>query len=524
MTNRKDKIKNIAIIFLLIMLVLTFFSNTIMNYSLVQVSTQQVRSDSITSKVRGSGTVEANETYSVSIKESRKIATVAVKTGQEVEEGDVLFTLTDAESEELIAAREELEDAEFAYETAVLSSGLTVAERQAIENGKGSSLTDKQNALANAQLVVNNAQANVDALTKQAASGSSVDTSAEQSALTTAQQNKIAHTATVDAAAAAANDAQTKMQNAKTAMEADTTGDVTLKEKYDAAVAAYNEASAAYIKAQQDALNYDNAITNAQNAITNKVEAAGTNLTAQLESAKTTLTNAQTDLEKLNAKFAAEITLEGQYNDIKDLKEKVAELQGNAVDASIVAPISGTVTEICYIAGQTVTPEETMMMIKPENKAFTLQFSVSATQAKKIKVGDVGEVINNWYGDDISVSVASIRKDPANKSQNVVICEVSGNVSAGDNYTVSIGEKSSNYDFVVPTSCIREDSNGHFILIIESKSTPLGNRYYARRVDVEIIASDDTSSAITGALEGYEYVITTTTKPIAENEQVRLAE
>ena len=250
MTNRKDKIKNIAIIFLLIMLVLTFFSNTIMNYSLVQVSTQQVRSDSITSKVRGSGTVEANETYSVSIKESRKIATVAVKTGQEVEEGDVLFTLTDAESEELIAAREELEDAEFAYETAVLSSGLTVAERQAIENGKGSSLTDKQNALANAQLVVNNAQANVDALTKQAASGSSVDTSAEQSALTTAQQNKIAHTATVDAAAAAANDAQTKMQDAKTAMEADTTGDVTLKEKYDAAVTAYNEASAAYIKAQ----------------------------------------------------------------------------------------------------------------------------------------------------------------------------------------------------------------------------------------------------------------------------------
>ena len=43
-------------------------------------------------------------------------------------------------------------------------------------------------------------------------------------------------------------------------------------------------------------------------------------------------------------------------------------------------------------------------------------------------------------------------------------------------------------------------------------------------MDVEIIASDDTSSAITGALEGYEYVITTTTKPIAENEQVRLAE
>ena len=55
MTDRKDKIKNITIIFLLVMLILTFFSNTIMNYSLVEVSTQQVTSGQITSKVRGSG-------------------------------------------------------------------------------------------------------------------------------------------------------------------------------------------------------------------------------------------------------------------------------------------------------------------------------------------------------------------------------------------------------------------------------------------------------------------------------------
>ena len=96
-------------------------------------------------------------------------------------------------------------------------------------------------------------------------------------------------------------------------------------------------------------------------------------------------------------------------------------------------------------------------------------------------------------------------------------------MSVGDNYTLSIGQQSSNYDNIVPTSAIREDSNGSFLLIIESKSTPLGNRYYARRVDVDVITSDDTKSAVTGALEGYEYVITTTTKPIKENEQVRLA-
>ena len=61
MSERKEKIKSIAIVFLSIMLVLTFFSNTIMNYSLVEVSTQMVYADKITTKVRGSGTVEAAE-------------------------------------------------------------------------------------------------------------------------------------------------------------------------------------------------------------------------------------------------------------------------------------------------------------------------------------------------------------------------------------------------------------------------------------------------------------------------------
>ena len=126
MTDRKDKIKNITIIFLLVMLILTFFSNTIMNYSLVEVSTQQVTSGQITSKVRGSGSVEASESYSVTIEETRKIATVNVKKDAEVATGDLLFTLEDTDSDELDAAKKSLNEAQAAYESAVLTAGITV--------------------------------------------------------------------------------------------------------------------------------------------------------------------------------------------------------------------------------------------------------------------------------------------------------------------------------------------------------------------------------------------------------------
>ena len=41
-SNRKEWVKNVAIIFLSVMLVLTFFSNTIMNYSLPEVATAMI--------------------------------------------------------------------------------------------------------------------------------------------------------------------------------------------------------------------------------------------------------------------------------------------------------------------------------------------------------------------------------------------------------------------------------------------------------------------------------------------------
>ena len=89
--SRKDMIKNLAIIFLGLMLVLTFFSNTIMNYSLPEVATDTVQPGSITAKIRGTGTIASDDPYQVSVQESRVISGVAVKQGDTVEKDQVLF-------------------------------------------------------------------------------------------------------------------------------------------------------------------------------------------------------------------------------------------------------------------------------------------------------------------------------------------------------------------------------------------------------------------------------------------------
>lgn len=539
MKERKDKIKNVAIIFLIIMLLLTFFSNTIMNYSLVEVSTQMVSDGKITSKVRGSGTVEASETYAVTISESRKIATVEVKTGDTVQTGDTLFTLEDAKSSELQEAEKSLASLKKDYETAALQSGLTISELEAIEQGTTTSLKDKMNQLSSLQAAVDNAEAAVTAAQtkvndleakKTEAESATVDTSAEQKALNdatatqTSAENKV-ELLTIDVES---NKFYSYTDEQIAALKGDD------KKAYKKFVALKDDLT----KAKKDLENCKTAVTQATSALESKKESGDSSNTSQVNSINNQLTlanqeltaaqkaqeDAEAALKEISEGQVTEVTLASQYSDILEQQKVVDDLQDKSIDAVITSPISGTITEIAYTAGQTVAADEAIAQIQPENKAFTLSFTATANQAKKLKVGDKAEILNNWYGANISAQVSSIRRDPQDKQNCTIVCTMSGDVSSGDSYTLSVGEQSANYDYIVPTSAIREDSNGKFILTIRAKSTPLGNRYYAQRVDVEVITSDDSQSAVSGALDSYGvYVITTTTKPVEAGQQVRLA-
>ncbi|MDE7243556.1 MAG: hypothetical protein K2O18_06215, partial [Oscillospiraceae bacterium] len=126
-SKKRELIKTIAIIFLIIMLLLTFFSQTIMNHSLPEVATQVVSSGTINAKIRGSGTVAANESYEVAINQTREVRSVCVRVGDTVAEGDLLFVLGDMESQELKDAQEALQNAELNYQKQILTLSKTYA-------------------------------------------------------------------------------------------------------------------------------------------------------------------------------------------------------------------------------------------------------------------------------------------------------------------------------------------------------------------------------------------------------------
>ena len=654
-SKRREWVKNAAIIFLAVMLVLTFFSNTIMNYSLPEVATKYVEPGTITAKVRGTGNVEATDPYNVMVTESRVISGVAVQQGDYVEKDQIIYYLEDAESDELEKAKDELENLELAYMKGLFGGSVSSDVINKVASGNTDSfatyqakVTDMQTRLEAAEARVKECQDSLNALTLQSAISSNdatistipdelekadaaTDLANAEAAFNRHKTDKIADiNAEIAEVQNQIEDLETLIANGQSMSEGDTStgstaydtakatvgsklgvlitlGAPTLNGTSITTLSTEEEVKAWYNDINWEALNAEeqtdceakygeyrvavdelntiaatleeyagsddrqtqlanlkdtlssleeklaevNAITVASSGgvqeAQNRLDQANKNITEitsankqtsvayqnKILNAEAALKNAQAVLELLKEEQAtlaadinAELDLTKASKDIADKKEEIEKLEAKTMGAAITAPVAGTVTSLAYVAGETTKPEQAAAVIQIDGKGFSLSFSVTNEQAAKVKAGDVAELQNAWYYEDVQVILSAIKPDPESMGQKkLLVFQVSGNsLTEGQTLNVSVGQRSAEYELTVPNSAIREDSNGKFILIVESKSSPLGNRYIATRVDVEVIASDDNNSAITAGLYGYEYVITTSTKPIEAGMQVRLSE
>ena len=561
--NRREWVKNAAIIFLSVMLVLTFFSNTFMNYSLPEVAAQYVQSGTITAKIRGTGTVESGDPYNVKINETRTISSVLVKAGDKVEKGDPLLLLEDKESKELTDAQSALDKAMLDFELALLSGDISNATFQNVQNGKTSSVSTYQSRILAAEAEIKKWQKQVDEATNAInqlktsqvnvdASGTP-DASSEQAKVDAAQavlnrdevkiaKDKVSEWQTAQATCQATIDKYNE-HIASSVSGSDFVNQVTETEyqlalqnkaRYQELIdgkqsvlndatkmKAYNDKVNALSEANKELANKQNSKENSTNSLTVQTQ----NWQTELDKRNIQLKAAQDTKEQLLKDISSELNLDYQLDSLQKQRDEIAKMQENAVGASVEAPIAGTITSVTVKAGDEAQPDTALVTMQPEGKGFTMSFSVTNEQAKRLSVGDKADLVNSWRYNDMDITLASIKPDTTDPGQKKLLTfDITGDeVTAGQTLNVSVGQKSANYDLIVPNSAIREDSNGKFILTVESKSSPLGNRYVATRVDVEVLASDDTQSAISGGLYGYEFVITTSTKPVEAGKLVRLA-
>lgn len=665
--KRRENIKTFLIIFLVILLLLTFFSNTILNHSLPTVSAQYASYGVITEKIRGTGIVTANQNYDIKADSTRVVSAVSVKVGDEVKAGDKLFVLEASDNqEEIKLAESALQEAELAYQKALLTVAPDyTAQDQEIANARADlqtainrlnqaknqpsggisesayqqasaqvrQLSSRMEELNNYLLAVSSGE--LDGIPAQYLTGlqdaknqlqnaekksETAQTKAESIVIlvTSAEQEQTVRALERDAEKAqiayerARSDYETAKENQEINQEIhqengiaipETTinsGDFENSENPDAGMVSLTDLERAMEDAQQ-AVRYANEdvenaklalaeiqamekeLQDAKNAVTQAqaeleqaqqaYKSASGNITSliqndlntvksELESAQAVITDYETqqtgtgsgltDLATLEEAVSQqqrnlqtlilaladkkqedtltqqinELELKSQQNVIDRQKVELEKLRKDTGTQTITSKNDGIVSTVACAVGSTVMDGDTLASLTLTNSGYTAQFSVTAEQARKLRAGITAEITNQYYS-DITAQLTAIRPDMENPKSNnkLLVFEITGSdVNVGQSLALSISCSSENYDCVVPSSAIMEDNDGKFILLLKSKNTPLGNRYYASRCDVTVLAHDEINSAVQGDMNSSDFVITNSEKPLTAGTQVRMEE
>lgn len=645
--RKREWVKTAAIIFLAVLLVLTFFSKTIMNASLPEVAAQQAASGAINARIRGSGTVEASEVYNVTIKQTRKVASVLVKTGQEINVGDTMFVLEAEDSDELKQAETDLETLQQNYDKSLIEAGNTAAQenydvqkardaynealaiyrqystmdasqlatQKAAADAKLKELQTAKTTIGNqltklkadekytaAQATITEQEATIKTLEaekeklletlpasyKDCRNASQYQTLINDTLkdenyirnLARYEKNFATFSSLCDNDYAIMKECYENIESMRRRIEGGTVktpvdegGKPIYALTTDETAEIYKEAFKAlapfyygYPKDPADGLlnwqdqlkiaTVNDKIADANDAINNPTNGAKTivgnyersidDLTKQSDSLDTQINDQQAAVDKLSSAASAAETVKSTKQALEDLvfkqnlgdsssvdmaaskkaierkQAEVDKLRENADELEVKSSVSGTIASIDASAGKSIGGEEQpLATINVTDRGFTVKIDVTNDQAKKVKTGDTAELVNFWGGD----AVATLDQITSSKTagNRTLVFTLTGDIQAGQNVTLSIGQKSANYDALIPLSGLREDSNGKFVYVLESKSSPLGSRYIATRVTVQELARDDKSAAVSGISAG-DFIITTSNKPVEAGKQVRLAD
>lgn len=574
-SKRRAKVIKAMVAFIVVLALLTFFSNTIMNLTIPKVMGAYASRGNLSYSNNARGTVSVENKTDIKGLDGRTVDQVKVENFDLVKKGDTILTLKPIEeSSDLESKRNQLKELERAKEYDSRLSDDTdfstyydsintaketlsqaqdtldmVRERSSIEEENRQIINDESAKAVSLEASVTAAAKTVEDIKKDIAAieaqiaplKSQIDVyvalgtptptptpvpgTEEPAATTPAAETSTAPTPVPNLDADGFDkDSPTyemdkllakisELEDQKAALESQLKS---AQERLDEASAELAECQGKIADAQAAIKALENLPT--EQAAINAVNAAEHAVTA----AQKALSDAQTQAGITRDKN--QDTAEDRDAQIAKLEEEIDKLEKAAKITEITAPADGYVYNVTVSAGDSLTAKDTIAYIIPEfDRVCSVTFEFSANAAQNIYVGMPLEVTSGFIE---GCTVASIKPDPANPRGNrLVKCIVDGSDAwPGEEITVNAGRGNDNYKCVVPSSAVNQDTNGDFVYVIKGSSTPLGDKYTVKKLYVTVEAEDGVSKAIKGeGLDKYDVMIVIRAeKPLEDGQRVRL--
>ena len=543
---RRARVIKAMIAFVAILAVLTFFSNTIMNMTIPKVLGSYASRGNLSYSNSAKGKVVVDNMTEIKGLEGRVVDEIKVTSYDVVKKGDTILTLKPIEDDETLELKKEqlkTAEREKAYEARQPKEKTDFSMNIDAINLAKTTLSEAKDTLKKVQNKKNVMNSNQKIIDEESVKEVSLEAAVSAAAKTVedlkTQIDKIkAEKAPLDAQITVYQETNTPEPTEDELLNNSTPYAILVnkvkekEEEIKKIEAQLTPAEERMEEASADLAECKGKIETAKNAI-----AALDELPSEA-SAKNAVSSAQNQLDKANkdyssAKTEASINADKAKDDANDRDEKIAKLKAEiekleaaAKITEIKAPAAGYVYNLAVSAGDNLTAKTVVGYILPEtNRECSVTFSFETKTAQNIWAGQQLEVTSGFIQ---GCTVMSKKPDPDNPRGSMLVkCHVEGNESWPDEeVTVNAGRGNDNYKCVVSSSAVNEDNSGHFVYAIIGSSTPLGDKYTVKRIDVSVEATDGAYSAITsnnGELDKYDVMIVIRSeKPLEDGQRVRL--
>ena len=543
---RRARVIKAMIAFVAILAVLTFFSNTIMNMTIPKVLGSYASRGNLSYSNSSKGKVVVDNMTEIKGLDGRVVDEIKVSSYDILQKGDTILTLKPIEDDETLESKKEelktLErDKAYAARQPKTSTDFSM-NIDAINSAK-TTLSEAKDTLKKVQNKKSVANSNQKIIDEESVKEVSLEAAVSAAAKTVedlkTQIDKIkAEKAPLDAQIIVYQETNTPEPTEDELLNNSTPYAILVnkvkekEEEIKKIEAQLAPAEARMKEASAELAECQGKIEKAQNEI-----ASLENLPSEA-SAKNAVSQAQNQLDRANKEYSAAKTsasieadeAKDKANDrdekITKLKAEIEKLEAAAKITEIKAPAAGYIYNLAVSAGDSLTAKTIVGYILPEtNRECSVTFSFDTKTAQNIWAGQQLEVTSGFIQ---GCTVVSKKPDPDNPRGSMLVkCHVDGTESWPDEeVTVNAGRGNDNYKCVVSSSAVNEDNSGHFVYAIVGSSTPLGDKYTVKRIDVSIEATDGAYTAITsnnGELDKYDVMIVIRAeKPLEDGQRVRL--
>ena len=562
-------------IFFAAMIVFTLLSRVVYQRGTAVVKTAVPKPGTISHTVRLTGKTEENQVLAVTTVAGLRVGSVAVHEGQQVEQGQVLFTLDMGYLEEAIVRQEQemrkqqltVQDAwsqnaasqsqknnqqaqaQENYNTAVTQAQtqLARAERdlerakkalEGFQNGQDQGKAEEQALMAavdQAEQACANAQNALDQLHRQmeeeirqaqeeAMRPKPVETQPPETTVPAAAEGT---TETGESqplenlpqmAAATPQELEAIAQEIRNRYQGQI---LEAQRQVEAAQAVLKQAKQELDAFRQEQLAPPKSEEELKAAVEQAQEARDDALAA-LENAKITYGRA---IESANlpdgSNHSAQI---GQitYDQMQLQLEKLEALR--QAGGEILAPVDGIVTSTQVQTGQ-MTADTTAMLLADMSQGSRFTGQVSQEQCPYIGVGDPVTLRATGNGKeyrDLSVTTFTQQEDGTGR---ITVQLPAGSLPLGASAQLQATRKSQGYGCCVPLTALHLDAkNQPYVLVAEPVDTVLGRQMQARKVNVTVLEKNETTAALAeGAVGAQDQVIVSADRAVDARSRIRVA-